>query len=210
MNARGIDRRRQPIPSGYEHLAVALKATIYKATLRIADMDRNVYVDHPLTLALHPSETVTRLLVRVLAFALVVPEDNFRGALEFAQGLTESDEPDLWQRDLTGQIVHWVEVGEPDVRALTKACGRAERVTLFTHGASWHVWWASIESKLSRLTNLAVWRIPPEQLAELEAITDRSVQWQVNIQDGTVAIHDGQRSVEIAPELLKPATLPRR
>ncbi|NBT95349.1 MAG: hypothetical protein EBT47_10190, partial [Chloroflexi bacterium] len=55
---------------------MALKATIYKAHLRIADMDRNVYVDHPLTLALHPSENVTRLLVRVLAFAFTVPEDN--------------------------------------------------------------------------------------------------------------------------------------
>lgn len=186
---------------------MALKATIYKASLRIADMDRNVYVDHGLTLALHPSETVTRLLVRLLAFTQVVPGDSDRGSLEFAQGLTESDEPDLWQRDLTGQIVHWVEVGEPDLRALAKACGRAERVSLFTHSPSWHVWWGAIEPKLARLSNLAVWRLPTEHVAELEAITDRSVQWQVNIQDGVISVHDGRRSVEVTPELLKPASV---
>lgn len=173
---------------------MALKATIYKTHLRIADMDRNVYVDHPLTLALHPSENVTRLLVRVL---------------EFAQGLTEGDEPDLWQRDLTGQIVHWVEVGQPDLRALSKACGRSERVSLFTHGPAWTTWWDGIEGKLARLTNLAVWHIPSEQFASLEAITERSVQWQVNIQDGVVSIHDGKRSAEVTPERLKSASLPR-
>jgi uncharacterized protein YaeQ len=190
-------------------LELALKATIYKAHLRIADMDRNVYVDHPLTLALHPSENVTRLLVRVLAFAFTVPEDNLRGTLEFAQGLTESDEPDLWQRDLTGQIVHWVEVGQPDLRALSKACGRSERVTLFTHGPSWTTWWDGIEDKLSRLTNLAVWYLPSEQVAAIEEITERSVQWQVNIQDGVISIHDGKRSAEVTPERLKSASLPR-
>lgn len=186
---------------------MALKATICKASLRIADMDRNVYGDHGLTLALHPSETVTRLLVRVLAFALVVPGDDLRGALEFAQGLAESDEPDLWQRDLTGQIVHWVEVGEPDVRVLARACGRAERVSLFAHSPSWHVWWGAIEPKLARLSNLAVWRLPPEHVADLEAMTDRSVQWQVNIHDGVISVHDGRRSVEVTPQRLKPASV---
>ncbi len=182
---------------------MALKATIYKFHLRIADMDRNVYVDHPLTLALHPSENVTRLLARIIAFAVTVPEDNLRGTLEFAQGLTESDEPDLWQRDLTGQIVRWVEVGQPDLRALSRACGRSEQVSLFTHGPSWATWWDGIEAKLARLTNLAVWHLPSEQVAALEEITERSVQWQVNIQDGVLSIHDGTRSAEVTPKRLK-------
>jgi len=36
---------------------MAIKATIFKADLQIADMDRNYYAEHSLTLARHPSET---------------------------------------------------------------------------------------------------------------------------------------------------------
>ena len=109
---------------------MALKATIYKAALQIADMDRGLYADHALTLALHPSETEERLMARLLAFAMQVPADDHAGALQFARGLADDDEPDLWQHDLTGQLMHWVEVGQPDERRLSKACGRARRVSL--------------------------------------------------------------------------------
>ena len=81
---------------------MALKSTIYKAALAIADIDHGYYADHALTLALHPSETEERLLVRLLAFALQVPADDMRGALQFARGLSDTDEPDLWQHDLSG------------------------------------------------------------------------------------------------------------
>ena len=115
---------------------MALKSTIYKAALQIADMDRQLYADHALTLALHPSETEERLLVRLLAFALNVPHDTDHGALQFARGLSDGDEPDLWQHDLTGQLLHWIEVGQPDERRLAKACSRAERVTLYVFGSA--------------------------------------------------------------------------
>ena len=52
---------------------MALKSTVYKATLQVADMDRSHYRDHTLTLALHPSETEERLMMRVLAHALQAP-----------------------------------------------------------------------------------------------------------------------------------------
>lgn len=74
---------------------MALKSTIYKAQIQLADMDRQVYADHALTLALHPSETEERLMVRLLAFALLAPSDDRRGRLEFAKGLSDPDEPDL-------------------------------------------------------------------------------------------------------------------
>ncbi len=115
---------------------MALKATIYKAALQIADMDRNLYADHQLTLALHPSETEERLMMRLLAFCLNVPADDHGGALTQARGLADADEPDLWQHDLTGQLLHWVEVGQPEDRRITRACGRAGRVTLYGYAAS--------------------------------------------------------------------------
>lgn len=36
---------------------MALKATIYKATVNVANLDRNQFLDASLTLARHPSET---------------------------------------------------------------------------------------------------------------------------------------------------------
>lgn len=189
---------------------MALKSTIYKAHLQIADMDRALYADHALTLALHPSETEERLLVRLLAFALCVPQDTDRGALQFARGLSDTDEPDLWQHDLSGQLVQWIEVGQPDDRRLVKACGRAEQVTIYSYASSVPVWWTGLESKLTRLNNLAVWQLPSDQAQALAALAQRSLQWQVTVQDGLVWVADGQRSVELSPQVLKAPTGSRR
>ena len=100
---------------------MALKATIFKARVQLADMDRGVYADHALTMARHPSETDERMMMRLLAFALNVPADDHDGTLEFAKGLSDTDEPDLWHRDLTGRIVHWIEIGQPDDKRLLRA-----------------------------------------------------------------------------------------
>ena len=162
-------------------------------------MDRQVYGEHTLTLALHPSETEERLLIRLLAFALQVPADTDAGALQFARGLSDTDEPDLWQHDLSGQLVQWIEVGQPDERRLAKACGRAERVSLYVYGSSAAIWWAAIRNKLTRLTNLAVWQIDPEQSQALAALAQRAMQWQVTVQDGTVWVSAGESSVELTP-----------
>ena len=127
-------------------------------------------------------------------------------ALQFAKGLSDADEPDLWQHDLTGQLVHWVEVGQPEDRRLAKACGRAERVSLFTYGPSVPIWWGGIENKLTRLSNLTVWQIPADQAQALAAMAQRSMQWQVTVQDGSIWVSDGQQSVELSPQALKTAT----
>ena len=184
---------------------MALKATIYKAALQIADMDRGLYADHALTLALHPSETEERLMVRLLAFALQVPADDHGGALQFARGLADADAPDLWQHDLTGQLLHWVEVGLPDDRRLSKACGRAGRVTIYAYGNSVPIWWAGIESKMLRLRNLAVWHLLPAHSQGLAALAKRSMQLQVTVQDGQVWFSDTQSTAELAPIALKRA-----
>ena len=181
---------------------MAIKSTIYKAQLQIADMDRQLYADHTLTLALHPSETEERLLVRLLAFALNVPHDTERGALQFARGLSDADEPDLWQHDLTGQLVQWIEVGQPDERRLAKACGRAERVILYCYGSAAGIWWAGIRNKLTRLSNLWVWQIPADQAQAMAQMALRGMQWQLTIQDGQVWLSSGDQPLEVTPQLL--------
>jgi uncharacterized protein YaeQ len=181
---------------------MALKSTIYKANLHLADMDRQVYGEHALTLALHPSETEERLMVRVLAFALQAPADDLQGGLMFARGLSDTDEPDLWQKDLTEQIVHWIEVGQPDERRMAKACGKAERVTIYCYGSSAHIWWAGLETKVTRLKNLEVWRLPADQAQALGERAQRSMQLQVQVQDGHVYFIDDAGSLELQPEPL--------
>jgi uncharacterized protein YaeQ len=185
---------------------MALKATIYKASLQIADMDRGLYADHALTLALHPSETEERMMVRLLAFALEVPPDDHGGALQFARGLSDSDEPALWQHDLTGQLLHWLEVGQPDDRRLARAsgmAGRSGKVSVYAYGASTPVWWAALQGKVARLANLAVWQLPAAQSQALVALAQRSMQLQVTVQDGQIWVGDATQSVEVQPLVLK-------
>ena len=186
---------------------MALKSTVYKASLQIADMDRALYATHQLTLARHPSETDERLMVRLLAFALQVPADDHDGALVFARGLSDTDEPDLWQNSLDGRLRHWIEVGQPaDDRRLSKACGRADRVTLYCYSAASSIWWAGISGKLARLSNLAVWQLPAAQSQALAELAERSMQLQVTVQDGQLWVGDARRSVEVHPVALKSAT----
>ncbi len=182
---------------------MALKATIHKAQLQIADMDRHVYGDHALTIARHPSETDERMMIRVLAYALNVPADEMRGRLEFTKGLSDVDEPELWQLDLTGDVVHWIDLGQPDERRLMKAHGRSERVSVFSYASSTDVWWRSLESKLTRAPKLAVWQIPAEQSQALSRLAERSMQLQISIQDGSIYVSTANASVEIHPVALK-------
>lgn len=178
---------------------MALKATIFKANLQIADMDRQVYGDHALTIARHPSETDERMMVRVLAFALNVPPSNDDGALEFAKGLWDVDEPELWRRDLTGQIMQWIDIGQPDDKRLIRASGRAEKVSVYSHASSTNVWWPGIANKITRARNIEVWQVPAAEAQALAGIAQRSMQLQVTVQDGTVWIGDGTTSIDITP-----------
>ncbi|HEX5373739.1 MAG TPA: YaeQ family protein [Aquabacterium sp.] len=178
---------------------MAIKATIYKAQIQLADMDRHVYADPALTIARHPSEADERMMIRVLALALGWPADTSEGTLELAKDMWEPDEPALWQKNFSGEILQWVEVGQPDDKRLMKACGRADRVTVWAFQSSTPVWWNGIANKLTRASKLTVWQVPSDQSQALAAMAQRSMQLQITVQDGTVWVNDGQESVEISP-----------
>ncbi len=174
---------------------MAAKAVVYKAQLNVADTDRGYYADHALTLALHPSETEERLAIRLLAFALYAGE-----RLEFTRGLSTDDEPDLWQKDLTGDIERWIELGQPDDSRIRKACNRSREVVVITYGArAPEPWWDKIAPSLQRFDNLTVLRIPADACVALTAMVTRAMQWQVTIQDGVAFVSSGEHNVEVAP-----------
>ncbi len=174
---------------------MALKSTIYKATLQIADMDRHYYADHALTLARHPSETDERLMMRLLAFALYADE-----RLTFGKGLSDDDEPDLWQKDLTGAIERWIEVGLPDERRMRKAGGRAGEVILLSYGRTAETWWQQNRRDLQRLNNLTVLNCPTDTSQALCQLANRNMQLQFTRQEGDWLLTSDNGMLEIALE----------
>ncbi len=176
---------------------MAIKATVFKAALQIADMDRHYYADHTLTLARHPSETDERMMVRLLAFALYADE-----ALVFGKGLSSDDEPDLWQKDLTGQIKRWIVVGLPDERTIRKACGRSEQVVVMSYGRAAGIWWQENAGKLARLSNLEVLRLSTDATLALAGFASRSMQFQFAIQEGHTMVTCDAGVLTIEPQVL--------
>jgi len=178
---------------------MAIKATVFKANLQIADMERHYYHDHSLTLARHPSETDERMMVRLLVFALHAHEH-----LEFGQGMTADDEADLWLKDLTGAIKLWIDVGLPDEKLIRKACGRADQVIVYTYGGrTADMWFAQNSNQFARQKNLTVVNLPVESTRAIAGLAQRTMQLQCTIQDGQVWLSDGKESVQIERVALK-------
>ncbi len=182
---------------------MALKSTIFKANLQIADIDNSYYADHTLTLARHPSETDERMMVRLCALALQAHTlsslCNGDGTLAFGAGLSDPDEPDVWLRDFTGRTRVWIEVGQPEDKPLIKACGKSDQVVLYSFNHAAEVWWRGMESKLSRPQNLRVYRVPTLASQALIPLAQRSMQLQATVQEGVLTLGDASRTVDIEP-----------
>ena len=177
---------------------MALRSTVFKAQLSVADMDRNRHAVHQLTVARHPSETDERMMVRVLMFAL-----RSSDRLAFGRGLSDVDEPDLIDRDLTGAVDLWIEVGLPDERTILKACGRAGQVVVAAYGTGADLWWKGVATGLARAKNLEVLRVSVESSRALAALSARAMDLQATIQDGHVWFSNPDVTVELDPEVLK-------
>ncbi|PIJ49852.1 hypothetical protein BL250_15040 [Erwinia sp. OLTSP20] len=173
---------------------MALKATIYKAQVNVADMDRQFFLDAALTLARHPSETQERMMLRLLAWIC-----HADARLQFTRGLCADDEPELWLLDDSQQITCWIALGLPDEKRMKKACARAERVYLYAYGArAASVWWSQQRDKLSRLANLHVRYIDDQQLATLAGFAARTMSLQATLQEGIIWLSDAGHHAEIA------------
>ena len=175
---------------------MAISSTINKVSLTIADMDRQYYHDHELTVAQHPSETDLRFMVRLVAFIL-----NAGERLSFTKGLSTDDEPDLWSKSLTNDIDLWIDLGQPDEKRIRKACGRAGQVIIYSyHERKAKIWWEQQQQKLRRFNNLEVWHM---NSTGIETMIRRSMQLQCTIQDGEIYLNDDDSSFTITLDRLK-------
>ena len=178
---------------------MALKSTIFKIDLQVADLDRNYFQTHALTIARHPSETDERMMMRVMAFALHADE-----ALVFGKGLSAEDEPDLWQKDLTGAIEYWIEVGLPDERKIRRACGRSNHVLALTYGGRGaDMWWQQNQSLLARQDNLTVLNISQEDSKLLAARAARNMSIQCTVQERELWLNIAGEAIHVVPQVLK-------
>ena len=162
---------------------MAQNATIYKVELSVCDMDRHYYAEHALTLALHPSETEERMMVRLLAFIR-----NAHERLIFGKGISTDEEPDLWHLDYSGEIRLWIEVGLPDERRIRKACGRADAVQVYLYGTLADKWWRDNEQAMNALDKVSVFQLP--DTSALKTLCQRNMSLQCTIQDGDVWLSD--------------------
>ncbi|MEH2919702.1 YaeQ family protein [Samsonia erythrinae] len=172
---------------------MALKATVYKATINIADMDRHFFHDASLTIAQHPSETEQRMMLRLLAWICHADEN-----LRFTKGLSADDEPEIWLHNDTMELALWIELGLPDEKRLKKACSQSRSVVLYAYSErAAQVWWKGISGKLAGYKNLAIRFLDDGQLALLATLIQRTMILQATIQDGTIWLSDDKNSLEI-------------
>ena len=186
---------------------MALKSTIFKANLAIADIDHGYYANHALTLARHPSETDERMMVRLAALALNAHalQDICQGdgTLAFGAGLSDPDDPDVSLTDFTGRKRLWIEVGQPEDKPLTKACSRADAVLVYAFHSAADIWWRGMETKLARLEKLQIWRLPGDATKELAGLAERSMQLQATLQEGMLTLSSDKGSAVLEPQRWK-------
>ena len=175
---------------------MALRATIYKIELHIADMNRHHYATYPLTVARHPSETDERMMVRLMAFALNAHED-----LQFTKGISDADEPDLWQKDPTGAIQCWLEVGQPDDKRLLKAAGKSDQVKVYCFsGPASRIWWEGMRTTWARSNKFEVYSFAQSQTQSLAKAVSRNMVVHVTIEDSTLTVIAGDETFTIGVE----------
>ena len=174
---------------------MAQKSTIYKVELSVSDMDRHYYETHRLTVAKHPSETDERLMIRLLAFALSAREN-----LEFSRGLSADDEPDVWEKSLSGEIDLWITLGLPSEKIVRQSCGKAKDVIVYSYGGKTaEVWWDKIKTATTRFDNLTVVNLATSETRELAGMANRSMRLQVNVQDSDVMISVDDNITYVTP-----------
>jgi uncharacterized protein YaeQ len=169
---------------------VALQATVYHLRIELSDVDRAVYESLDLRVARHPSESMHYLLTRVLAYALLYEE-----GMAFGKGLSTTEEPPLWIKDLQGGVRAWIEVGTPTADRLHKASKAVPRVVVFTQHDPRLLVEAARSRAIHKAEQIEIYALEPGFLDELAALTDRNTRWALLRNDGLLFVTVGDKNV---------------
>jgi uncharacterized protein YaeQ len=184
--------------------SMALPSTVYRASVQLSDLDRQVYEQLQTTIARHPSETAERLVARLLAYGLCYEE-----GLSFTKGVGSGDEPDLWSIGPDGRVKLWIEVGLPDPDRLAKSCRHVERAVLFASGPAQTQsrWLTQNLAKLRGSANLTIVGLDYSFLGQLVANLQRAITWSLTVTEGAIYLTVGDQTFETTPEVLSGAAL---
>jgi uncharacterized protein YaeQ len=154
---------------------MALKPKIYKSRISLSDIDQDYYDTLNLTIAQHPSETLERMMVRVLAYCI-----NAREHPAFTKGLCAVEEPDIWVRTLDDRIALWIDVGEPAVERIKKATRLSSAVRVYSFNSKSGVWWEQGRARFNELP-VSIFQFQREGVQALAALVQRTMDLSVTI-----------------------------
>ncbi len=171
---------------------MALKPTIYKFKIALTDLNRNYYDTLNLTIAQHPSETLERMMVRILAFCI-----NAQESLSFTKGLSAAEEPDLWTHTLDGRISLWIDVGEPAADRIKKATRLAQTVKVYSFNSKSGIWWIQEQEKFNQLT-ASVFQFQWKNIQALAKLVQRTMDISVTITGDSAYVATESGECEVA------------
>lgn len=171
---------------------MAIKPTIFKFHISLSDVNRNYYDSLHLTVAQHPSETVERMMARVLAYCI-----NAQDQLVFSRGISAPEEPDIWAHTLDGNLSLWIDVGEPAVERIKKASHLAKVVKVYSFNTKSSVWWELGRPRFAELS-AAVFQFEWESIKTLATLVQRTMDISVTITGDSayVATDSGECEVD--------------
>jgi uncharacterized protein YaeQ len=172
---------------------MTLGATVYNFKIELADSDRGVYVPLDLRVARHPSETEEYLLTRILAYCLEYTE-----GIGFSNGLSDSDQPAISVRDLTGALRVWIDVGAPEAARLHRAAKRAPRVVVYTHKDAEQLAARLSAERIHRADALELYAVDRDWLAALSVRLARRMEFALTVSDGQVYLSLGSETLTCA------------
>ena len=175
---------------------MALKPTIYKFRISLSDTNRDIYDSAQLTIAQHPSETIERMMARILAFCVKYQPD-----LSFTKGLSTTEEPDLWVKSLDDQIQYWIEIGEPSLDRIKKATRLSPSVDVFSFNSKSDVWWEQIKNKVPQY-NANIYRFNWQAIEALSQVVERGMDLSVMITGESLYVDSSKGSFEVQIETL--------
>lgn len=173
---------------------MALSASIFKVKLNLSNLNTNQYEDYNLTMAKHPSEHESRMMFRLLAFAYCAHEK-----LEFTKGLSTNEEPELWQKSYSGEIIQWIELGLPDAKRIKQACGKSQKVKVFTYHQDRAVeWYKKIKDQFQNNQKLEVYHLNVVENGPIDSFVTKSMDLNCLIQDGFIYLSNDERRVGVS------------
>lgn len=170
---------------------MALKPTIYKFRISLSDTNRDLYDSTQLTVAQHPSETVERMMARIMAYCV-----KWQPNLALTKGLSTTDEPDLWVKSLDDQIELWVDIGEPSLDRVKKACRLAKQVDIFSFNSKSDVWWEQTKNKAHQYS-ASFYRFDSQAIEALAQVVARTMDLSVMITGDSLFVDCEQGSFEV-------------